>query len=80
MLIEFNFSSWLVCSDGVKINLIPMCFENRHLIYSYDLYRICTFPIAVCTPCKAYLNVYAWILGITSVRPKPTKDTDVDIF
>ena len=33
-----------------------------------------------CGPYKAYLNVYAWILSIASVRPKPTMDADVDIL
>ena len=56
-------------------------FEIRHLIYSHFLlYRICTFPIVERMPYKAYLNVYALVLSIASVRPKPTMDADVDIL
>ena len=49
------------------------CFEIRHLIYFhftiYNMYNCCT-----------HARMYAWILSIASVRPKPTMDADVNLL
>ena len=54
----------------IQIDL-SSCFEIRHLIYShftiYNMYNCCT-----------HARMYAWILSIASVRPKPNMDADVN--